>query len=162
MSWRFSRRSRGAEMGMFVLREERLNPPEYRDGLAAVAEPGAGAIVTFGGHVRDHTSGQRVERLLYEAYPELARKEGTRILAEVQRKHELEGLAAVQRTGVLWPGALAVWVGAAAAHRETAFRACRQVIDRFKTELPVWKREVLADGETRWVRPQGLQREGRG
>lgn len=138
---------------MFALHEERLDPGRLRAGVAEVARPAAGAIVTFGGEVRNHSSGRTVERLMYEAYPELAHEVGGAILAEVRREHELEALGAVQRIGVLCPGELAVWVGAGAAHRDPAFRACRQVIERFKTELPVWKREVFADGDSRWIEP---------
>ena len=43
--------------------------------------PGAGAIATFSGTVRDHSRDRDVERLEYEIYPEMAIAELTRIAA---------------------------------------------------------------------------------
>ena len=49
------------------------------------------------------------------------------------------------------PGDLAVWVGAAAAHREEAFAACRELIDAIKLRVPIWKRETYTDGHGEWI-----------
>lgn len=38
-----------------------------------------------------------------------------------------------------------------AAHREEAFAAAREAIDRIKAEAPIWKREVESDGSARWA-----------
>ena len=35
-------------------------------------------------------------------------------------------------------------------HRAAAFEACRYAIDRIKETVPVWKKEVFADG-SQWV-----------
>src|SRR5437660_1760416 len=43
----------------------------------------------------------------------------------------------------------------AAPHREAAFAACRYVIEAVKQRLPIWKKELRADGSTLWVDPQG-------
>ena len=45
-------------------------------------DPGAGGYVSFEGWVRDHNEGREVTGLEYEAFQELAVKEGERILAE--------------------------------------------------------------------------------
>ena len=44
-------------------------------------DPGAGGYVSFEGWVRDHNEGQEVTGLEYEAFKELAVKEGDRIVA---------------------------------------------------------------------------------
>ncbi|GMA92647.1 hypothetical protein GCM10025869_31760 [Homoserinibacter gongjuensis] len=41
-------------------------------------------------------------------------------------------------------------IAVAAAHRGEAFEVCRVLIERIKAELPVWKRQVEADGTTAW------------
>ena len=46
-------------------------------------------------------------------------------------------------------------VVAAAAHRDAAFEACRFVIDTVKKDVPIWKKEIRADGESAWVDPSG-------
>jgi molybdopterin synthase catalytic subunit len=101
--------------------------------------------------VRDHNEEKKVLSLEYEAYGELAQREGERILAEARDKFAVTALGCVHRTGHLHLGETAVWVGAAAAHRDAAFAACRYVIDECKARVPIWKREHYADGVSAWL-----------
>jgi molybdopterin synthase catalytic subunit len=57
----------------------------------------------------------------------------------------------VHRVGALQLSEVAVWVGAAAAHRDEAFRACRYIIDEVKHRLPIWKKEHYEAGDSGWV-----------
>ena len=118
---------------------------------AGLVDRGCGAFVSFEGWVRDHNEGQAVQRLEYEAFEALGIKEGERILAEARARFGLTGIACVHRLGSLQLGDVAVWVGAAAAHRDEAFRACRFVIDEVKHRVPVWKKEHYASGDSGWV-----------
>jgi molybdopterin synthase catalytic subunit len=111
----------------------------------------AGACVCFEGWVRDHSEGERVRELEYEAHEALAAKEGEKILAEACEKFDLETACAEHRTGRLAIGDCAVWVGVSAAHRDAAFAACRYVIDELKQRLPIWKKEHYADGHSGWI-----------
>ena len=86
-----------------------------------LADPRAGACVTFEGWVRNRNEGQPVRSLEYEAYPLLADKEGARI------------------------------VGVTAEHRGAAFEACRYLIDEAKARVPIWKKEHYAGGTTAWI-----------
>src|SRR5205823_5575806 len=97
-----------------------------------LADPRAGACVTFEGWVRDCNDGRAVEALEYEAYAPLAEKEGARILAEACGKFALIGARCVHRAGHLRLGEMAVWVGVTAEHRGAAFDACRYIIDETK------------------------------
>ena len=116
----------------------------------ALASSDCGGFVHFEGRVRNHHAGRPVTALRYDAYRELAEKEGARIVAEISRKYGVRA-AAVHAVGDLGPGDLAVWVGAAAAHREAAFAACRELIDAIKDRVPVWKHETYADGKSSWI-----------
>jgi molybdopterin converting factor subunit 1 len=109
-----------------------------------VRRPGAGAVVTFEGTVRD------VEFLDYEAYREMAEQEMAKIVAECAQRHGLEAAAAEHRVGRVALGEPGVVVAAAAAHREEAFAGAREIIDRIKAQAPIWKRE-LDGGQARWV-----------
>ena len=109
-----------------------------------VRRPGAGAIVTFEGTVRD------VEQLDYEAYREMAEEQIARILTEAIERHGLEAAAAEHRIGRVGLGEPGVVVAVAAAHREEAFAGAREAIDAIKAQAPIWKRE-LDRGEARWV-----------
>lgn len=117
----------------------------------ALADPRAGACVTFEGWVRNRNEGQPVLSLEYEAYAPLAVSEGEKILAEARTKFSLVAAACVHRTGHLQLGDLAVWVGVTAEHRGAAFEACRYIIDEAKARLPIWKKEHYASGATAWI-----------
>ena len=79
---------------------------------------GAGGFVSFEGWVRDHNEGQEVTRLEYEAFEELAVKEGDRIVAEALRKFPIKRALCIHRVGSLALGEMAVWVGVSARHRQ--------------------------------------------
>jgi adenylyltransferase/sulfurtransferase len=125
-----------------------LRPDELRNALE---DPACGGYATFEGWVRDHNEGRRVRRLEYEAYAELAVKEGERIIAEAVRRFGVRHARCVHRVGDLALGDLAVWVGVSAGHRAEAFAACRYVIDEVKHRVPIWKKEHYVDGDSGWV-----------
>ena len=110
-----------------------------------------GGFASFEGWVRNHNEGQAVTRLEYEAFAELAEKEGARIVAAAIEQFGVTRAACVHRLGSLALGDVAVWVGASAAHRDEAFRACRFIIDEVKHRLPIWKKETYANGDSGWV-----------
>ena len=110
-----------------------------------------GGFAAFEGWVRNHNEGQAVTRLEYEAFVELAEKEGARIVADAMQRFGATRAACVHRLGSLAIGDVAVWVGVSAAHRDEAFRACRFIIDEVKHRVPIWKKEHYASGETGWV-----------
>jgi len=111
----------------------------------------AGACITFEGWVRDINEGKKVLRLEYEAYAQLAEKEGTKILAEARERYCIINTLACHRVGLLDLGELAVWVGVVAEHRGSAFDACRYIIDETKARVPIWKREHYCDGVRAWI-----------
>jgi molybdopterin synthase catalytic subunit len=116
------------------------------EAVALVAHPGAGAVVSFVGLVRDEHDGREVVRLEYEAYVEMAE----RVLGEIGAALEAElpgvRLAVIHRHGDLNVGEVAVAIAAAAPHRAQAFDACREAIERIKRAMPVWKKEHGPDG----------------
>jgi len=133
---------------MFALDAKPLVPVEL---TKTVVDRSAGGFVSFEGWVRDHNEGREVMRLEYEAYPSMAEKEGAAILAEARERFDITGIACTHRVGLLEIGELAVWVGAAAAHRGPAFEACQYVINQVKVRVPVWKKEHYSDGDSGWV-----------
>jgi sulfur-carrier protein adenylyltransferase/sulfurtransferase len=110
-----------------------------------------GGFAAFEGWVRNHNEGHAVTRLEYEAFAELAEKEGARIVAEAIARFGVTRAACVHRVGSLAIGDIAVWVGASAPHRDEAFRACRFIIDEVKHRVPIWKKEHYVNGDSGWV-----------
>jgi molybdopterin synthase catalytic subunit len=117
---------------------------------ALVSDDGAGALVWFSGTVRDHDHGRQVTSLTYEAHP-TAEAVLTDVAAEIARDFDVISLAVAHRVGALEIGDSALIAVVASAHREVAFQACSALVDLTKERLPVWKRQVFADGTDEWV-----------
>lgn len=120
------------------------------EAVAHVSRPGAGGIATFVGVVRDHNDGREVTRLEYSAYDAMARREMQKIAEELEAEIPGTVVCALHRVGSLGVGDAAVICAASAPHRGEAFRACRELIDRIKARVPIWKRELGPDGAA-WV-----------
>jgi len=116
-----------------------------------VLDPRAGGYASFEGWVRNHNAGREVSRLEYEAFQELALKEGERIVTEALARFPIEHALCIHRVGSLELTDMAVWVGVSAAHRAEAFDACRFIIDEVKHRVPIWKKEHYRDGDSGWV-----------
>jgi molybdopterin synthase catalytic subunit len=111
----------------------------------------AGGFVSFEGGVRNFNEGREVTRLEYEAFQELAVKEGDRIVLEALRRFPIKHALCIHRVGTLELSDLAVWVGVSAEHRGEAFDACRYIIDEVKHRAPIWKKEHYVSGDSGWV-----------
>lgn len=115
-----------------------------------VADPAVGAVVSFAGVVRDHDHGRLVTLLEYEAHPtaEMVLRE---VAAEIAADPAVRAVAVSHRYGVLQIGDAALVCAVATAHRAEGFAACSRLIDEVKDRLPIWKRQVFADGTEEWV-----------
>ena len=105
------------------------DPLDPAEAVASVTDPAAGGTCVFLGTVRDHSEAGEVIGLTYEAWEEVA----------------------LARLGELGIGEVSVIVACSAAHRAEAFEACRLGIERLKDDVPIWKKEHLAAGESHWV-----------
>lgn len=110
--------------------------------------PACGAVVLFSGTVRDHADGREgVQRLEYEAYEEMVVPKLAEIAAEARTRWPSIGrVVLVHRVGSLELGESSVVVAVSSPHRAEAFAAARFAIDALKVSVPVWKREVWAEG----------------
>ncbi len=138
---------RAAEPVRILITSRKLNLARL---IHDVEYPGAGAIVTFVGTVRNNSKGKQVKYLEYEAYDELAVRMLEQICQEAQARWTEARLVMAHRTGRLDIGDASVMIAVSAPHRADAFAACRYAFERIKSVLPVWKREFAADGDY-WV-----------
>jgi molybdopterin synthase catalytic subunit len=131
----------------------RLTPQSIDTGAARreLLDAGAGGYVSFEGWVRDHNEGRQVTRLEYEAFAELALKEGERIVGEALAQFPVKHALCIHRVGALDLTDMAVWVGVSSEHRGEAFEACRFIIDEVKHRVPIWKKEHYVSGDSGWV-----------
>ena len=133
----------GGELSRFRIQSEEL---DSRLTESLVTHPGAGAIATFTGTVRDHGRGKAVTHLEYEAYAPAAELTLTQIGEEIRERWGIEHVAIVHRVGSLRVGEASVVISVASAHRDAAFDACRYAIERIKEIVPIWKKEHYVDG----------------
>ena len=133
-----------------VLFEVTTAPLDVRRVEQAVAHPGAGALCTFTGIVRDNSRGRSVTHLEYEAFVEMATQQMRHIADEIGERWPEARVAMAHRTGRLEIGEPSVVVSASAPHRAEAIAACKWGIDRLKESVPIWKKEHATDG-TFWI-----------
>ena len=107
-----------------------------------------GAIVTLDGFVRQFTKGRETEYLVYEGYEPMALKEMAKLVDAAKSQFEIEHVGIVHRLGKLEIGETSVVISVASPHRRAAFEACEWLIKELKRTVPIWKKEVYADGET--------------
>jgi molybdopterin synthase catalytic subunit len=109
-----------------------------------------GAVVTFEGVVRNNTHDRQTHFLDYECYEPMALKLLAKIGREIAASYAIGRIALVHRLGRMLIGETSVAVIVTAAHRQAAFAAALEGIDRLKRVVPIWKKEHFADGEV-WV-----------
>jgi molybdopterin synthase catalytic subunit len=124
--------------------------------VAGVAGPGCGAVLLFLGTVRDRHQGRPVRALTYAAYRSMAERRLARIVEELEAASPGLRVAIVHRLGRLAPGEASVAIAVASPHRELAYAASREALERLKAEVPIWKREHYADGGERWREDEPL------
>ncbi len=127
--------------------------------LAAVADPACGAQAVFVGTVRDRNDpdgGREVVAIDYSAYESMAERVLARIATDLEAAAPGLRMALFHRLGRLAVGEASVAIAAASPRREAALAAIRQALERVKSEAPIWKHEIYADGGTAWREDEPL------
>jgi len=138
---------------IFLLPTESINHDEF---IASITTSKTGAVCLFSGMVRGKTNKDGhipdTEYLEYEAYEPMALAKMKQVAQEIRQQwHKVEGIAIAQRIGRLEVGQNTVLIACSSPHRDDGcFEAARYGIDRLKEIVPVWKKEVGAEGEA-WI-----------
>ncbi|HET9708535.1 MAG TPA: molybdenum cofactor biosynthesis protein MoaE [Gemmatimonadales bacterium] len=135
-----------------MLTREPISPAAL---LALVSAPQLGGTCLFLGTVRDGPDDGGITGIEYSGYEAMAVAELERILAETRAQWPEARVAVRHRLGLVSTEEASIGIAAAAPHRAAAFAACRYMIEQVKERLPVWKKELRADGSVLWVDPQG-------
>ena len=131
------------------VQEADFDPAELQRLLLA-GDQAEGAVVTFTGYVRASNEQRSIEWMELEHYPGMTENSILAILQQAAERWGVLAASVVHRVGALRTGDQIVWVGVAAAHRESAFSACEFTMDYLKTRAPFWKKERGPQG-THWV-----------
>ena len=118
--------------------------------LNRVADSTRGGTVLFCGTVRAGPEDGPVTAIEYSAYDDMAESEFAKIVDEAAERWPEVFVVVEHRLGKVPIGEASIAIAAAAPHRAEAFDVCRFVIDQVKVRVPIWKREFLDDGDTRW------------
>lgn len=110
----------------------------------------SGSINVFIGTVRDNTQNRQVKKLVFEAYEPMAMKEMGKIVVKTKEHWPINAMAIYHRIGELTIGDVPVVIAVSTPHRKQGFEACQFAIDTLKETVPIWKKEIFADGE-QWV-----------
>jgi len=131
----------------FALTREPIDTAGLRQRLLRGED---GALVTFEGTARNNTRGRRTLHLDYECYEPMALQVLSQIGCDIARSYPIGRIGIIHRLGRLRIGETSVAVAVSAPHRQPAFEAALDGIDRLKRLVPIWKKEHFLDGEV-WV-----------
>ncbi len=109
-----------------------------------------GAATVFVGTLRSLSQGRPVEAMTLEHYPGMTEKYLQLICREAGEKWQILDSFVQHRYGRILPDEPIVLVAVWSEHRESAFKACRYIIDELKSRAPFWKQEQTDEG-LRWV-----------
>ncbi|MCL5063723.1 MAG: molybdenum cofactor biosynthesis protein MoaE [Firmicutes bacterium] len=125
-------------------------PISVEQALSDVSDPACGGVVVFLGVVRNQFEGRASEGIEYEAYQAMAERELQRLGDDLKREFRVNHVVIEHRVGRLAVSEASVLVAVSSPHREAAFAACQAGIDRLKQTVPIWKKELWADGTEGW------------
>jgi MoaE-MoaD fusion protein len=114
--------------------------------LEQIKHPEDGAVATFDGIVRNNSRGRGTLYLDYSGYEPMALRQMEELATEALARFSVRDVRIVHRLGRLQIGETSVYIAVSSAHRAAAFDACRWLIDRLKTTVPIWKKEHFEDG----------------
>jgi molybdopterin synthase catalytic subunit len=117
-----------------------------------------GAYNIFLGQVRAdskqdslHNEQNRVIKIIYSTYNEMAKKEVNLIYDESMQKFKLHCVHIHHSLGEVKTGEISLFVMVSSEHRENCFDSTKFIVEQIKKRVPIWKKEVYTDGSYRWI-----------
>ncbi len=110
-----------------------------------------GATNVFVGTMRDFNEGELVKGMTLEHYPGMTEKQLDAVAQEAEQQWALLDSLVIHRVGDVFPDDVLVLVAVWSVHRGDAFDASRFIMEALKSKVPFWKKEILADDQSRWV-----------
>lgn len=133
--------------GFYAITRDPLDSRALVERLRTGAD---GAVITFEGVTRNNSKGRATRYLDYECYAPMALAQMREIGRGLLARHDIRAIGFVHRVGRLEIEAASVIIVVCSAHRQAAYDASLEAIDRLKKLVPIWKKEYFEDGEV-WV-----------
>lgn len=99
-----------------------------------------GACLEFSGIVRELENGKKIPGLHYEAYEPMARTELEKIFKELAARNPCEEILFIHRLDFVPVGETSLFVRVCSRRRKASLAAMDELVDRLKTDVPIWKR----------------------
>ncbi|CAJ0577652.1 unnamed protein product, partial [Mesorhabditis spiculigera] len=126
-------------------------PLDIAKAQEELVSPSCGAVSIFVGTTRDNFHDRAVTRLDYECYDEMAYSEMRRLCSTTKAKFpRVEKMLMWHRVGEVPVTETSIIIAASSPHRQAALEAVSFAIDAFKATVPIWKKEMYADGGCSW------------
>ena len=105
----------------------------------------------FLGQVRaDALENGNVVAIDYSAYEDMALEKCHEIRESIFAKYPLSCMHIYHSLGKIAVGEICLFVFTSSKHRRAAIDACNELVERIKSELPIWGKEILDTDETQW------------
>ena len=115
------------------------------------SKTGIGGHSIFLGQVRaDVIDNKKVAAIVYTAYEEMANEKMQLIREAIFEKYQLTCMHVHHSLGKIAAGEICLFVFTSAPHRKAAIAACEETVERIKTDLPVWGKEIMEDETYQW------------
>jgi len=118
-----------------------------------LVDPDTGAHAWFEGVTRRMTENRQTTQLTYEAFEPMAVAKLQELAQQAGTSFGLTAIVIVHRLGPVGIGEMSIVIGCCSPHRRGVLAAIPWLMDRIKTDVPIWKRELFADGATQWIHP---------
>jgi len=110
-----------------------------------------GAHSIFLGQVRaDRIDEKELKAIDYSAYEEMALEKMYDIREAIFQKYALTCMHVYHSLGRVAAGEICLFVFTSSKHRKAAIDACEETVERIKSELPIWGKEVFEDESYQW------------
>ena len=132
-----------------VHRKGKVDLPSLLARLRSDLGNDVGAIGCFVGVIRGATEeGETVKYLHYEEADDAVEKL-EKIASDIERRSNIRKVMIHHVVDQIAPGEDAIYVLVAGVRRADVFKALPEIMDRVKTDVPIWKEEV-SESKRRW------------
>ena len=110
-----------------------------------------GAHSIFLGQVRnDSINDKKVKAIDYTSYLEMAEEKFHEIREDAFKKYSLTCMHIYHSIGKVNAGEISLFVFTSSIHRKDAIKACEEIVEKIKKEVPVWGKEIFEDESSQW------------
>ena len=112
---------------------------------------------TIGGHsiflgqIRaDEKNGKKISSIEYTSYEQMALDKMQKLREDIFKKYPIICMHVHHSLGKIFVGEICFFVFTSSAHRKDAIDACSEIVEKIKSELPIWGKEFFDDQTYQW------------